>query len=59
LSCGFEADGANEDIEIIDNSLIEAIKFYAAQIDVNPLGGSGQLISISGEISPNTANGGN
>ena len=26
LSCGFEADGANEGIEIIDNTLIEAIK---------------------------------
>jgi hypothetical protein len=26
LSCGFEADGANEGIEIIDNALIEAIK---------------------------------
>jgi hypothetical protein len=23
LSCGFEADGANEGIEIIDNALIE------------------------------------
>jgi hypothetical protein len=26
LSCGLEADGANEGIEIIDNALIEAIK---------------------------------
>jgi hypothetical protein len=26
LSCGFEADGANEGIEIIDNALIEAIE---------------------------------
>jgi hypothetical protein len=26
LSCGFEADGANEGIEIIDNVLVEAIK---------------------------------
>jgi hypothetical protein len=26
LSCGFEADGANEGIEIINNALIEAIK---------------------------------
>jgi hypothetical protein len=26
LSCGFEADGANGGIEIIDNALIEAIK---------------------------------
>jgi hypothetical protein len=26
LSCGFEADGANEGIEIIDDALIEAIK---------------------------------
>jgi hypothetical protein len=26
LSCGFEAEGANEGIEIIDYALIEAIK---------------------------------
>jgi hypothetical protein len=26
LSCGFEADGADEGIEVIDNALIEAIK---------------------------------
>jgi hypothetical protein len=26
LSCGFEADGANEGIDIIDNALIEAIE---------------------------------
>ena len=26
LSCGFEADGADEGIEIIDDALVEAIK---------------------------------
>jgi hypothetical protein len=26
LSCGIEADGANEGIEMVDNALIEAIK---------------------------------
>jgi hypothetical protein len=26
LSCGFEADGANESIKIVDDALIEAIE---------------------------------
>jgi hypothetical protein len=29
LSCGFEPDGADESIEVIDNALIEAIELRA------------------------------